>query len=311
MGEIDILNKDMLYMKSVIVQGASVAKAIDEALSKAGMPKEFFVKILEEAQPGFLGFGAKKAKIALFFKKEDKKLEGSLLSRGTYKNLFDNEAIQLQLQNQDCSEVSRDNFAQEAKVKPVQGVKVMHNKDQNAESARDSKIGRRPGEGDRFSSKDEDRSHGKEHGHRVRKGQRELSHSNKHEQSQSVREDKQHIAKQQNPKAVNNASSVQPLQRRLLVQRPLKSLIANQKPQDQKVPQPLKEAERAVQPPKNDSVEAVPQNHDNQKSQSAKKRARRRRHYGYRSKTSVQWSKGKDESSFGQLSDEQHDSGSE
>ena len=45
-------------MKSVIAQGATVVKAIEEALKKADMPKEFFVKILEEAQPGFLGFGA-------------------------------------------------------------------------------------------------------------------------------------------------------------------------------------------------------------------------------------------------------------
>lgn len=42
------MNKDILHMKSVIVQGATVAKAIDEALAKAGMPQEFFIKVLEE-----------------------------------------------------------------------------------------------------------------------------------------------------------------------------------------------------------------------------------------------------------------------
>lgn len=83
-------------MKSVIVQGATVAKAIDEALIKAGMPIEFFIKILEEAQPGFLGFGSKKAKIALFFKREQGRREGSLLSRGSYKDLFENENLQAQ-----------------------------------------------------------------------------------------------------------------------------------------------------------------------------------------------------------------------
>ena len=54
-------------MKSVLAQGATVVKAIEEALKKADMPQEFFVKILEEAQSGFLGFGAKKAKIASIF----------------------------------------------------------------------------------------------------------------------------------------------------------------------------------------------------------------------------------------------------
>lgn len=88
-------------MKSVIVQGASVAKAIDEALQKAGMPQEFFVKILEEAQPGFLGFGSKKAKIALFFKKEDSRKNSSLLSLGTYKDLFENQGLQAQAEMQD------------------------------------------------------------------------------------------------------------------------------------------------------------------------------------------------------------------
>jgi len=83
-------------MKSVIVQGATIAKAIDEALAKAGMPQEFFVKVLEEAQPGFLGFGSKKAKIVLFFKKDINKRDGSLLSRGAYKNLFENENLQAQ-----------------------------------------------------------------------------------------------------------------------------------------------------------------------------------------------------------------------
>lgn len=95
------MNKDILHMKSVIVQGASVAKAIDEALQKAGMPQEFFVKILEEAQPGFLGFGSKKAKIALFFKKEDSRKNGSLLSLGTYKDLFENQGLLAQAEMQE------------------------------------------------------------------------------------------------------------------------------------------------------------------------------------------------------------------
>ena len=88
-------------MKSVIAQGSSVVKAIEEALKKAGMPAEFFVKLLEEAQSGFLGFGAKKAKIALFFKQHnypDKK--DGILNQNVYEDLFDNSAINKQIEQE-------------------------------------------------------------------------------------------------------------------------------------------------------------------------------------------------------------------
>lgn len=88
-------------MKSVIAQGSSVAKAIEEALKKAGQPAEFFVKLLEDAQGGFLGFGAKKAKIALFFtqKASNQKKEG-LLNQDKYQDLFDNKSLHLQIEDQ-------------------------------------------------------------------------------------------------------------------------------------------------------------------------------------------------------------------
>src|SRR5258708_7178402 len=88
-------------MKSVIAQGATVVKAIEEALKKADMPQEFFVKILEEAQSGFLGFGAKKAKIALFFRKETYNQRGdAVLSQSSYEDLFNNQSLQKQIDNQ-------------------------------------------------------------------------------------------------------------------------------------------------------------------------------------------------------------------
>lgn len=90
-------------MKSVITQGATVAKAIEEALKKADMPKEFFVKVLEDAQAGFLGFGAKKAKIALFFKEDSvstKHHQESMFERGSYENLFNNPSIKKQIEQQ-------------------------------------------------------------------------------------------------------------------------------------------------------------------------------------------------------------------
>src|SRR5688572_16723845 len=89
-------------MKSVIAQGTTVAKAIEEALKKADMPQEFFIKLLEDAQPGFLGFGSKKAKIALFFKEEvvGLKHQESLFERGSYANLFNNPNMRKQIEQQ-------------------------------------------------------------------------------------------------------------------------------------------------------------------------------------------------------------------
>jgi hypothetical protein len=89
------------YMKSVIAQGSTATKAIEEALKKAGMPAEFFVKILEDAQSGFLGFGAKKAKIALFFKHNahHSKKDG-LLNQDNYKDMFDNQDLDKQIEQE-------------------------------------------------------------------------------------------------------------------------------------------------------------------------------------------------------------------
>jgi predicted RNA-binding protein Jag len=89
-------------MKSVIAQGSTIAKAIEEGLKKADMPQEFFVKVLEDAQAGFLGFGSKKAKIALFFKNvvlSDKAAE-NMFSKGSYAGLFNNPNIKKQLDQQ-------------------------------------------------------------------------------------------------------------------------------------------------------------------------------------------------------------------
>lgn len=89
-------------MKSVIAQGSTIAKAIEEALKKADMPQEFFVKVLEDAQAGFLGFGSKKAKIALFFKNVvlSDKISENLFSKGSYAGLFNNPNIKKQLDQQ-------------------------------------------------------------------------------------------------------------------------------------------------------------------------------------------------------------------
>lgn len=110
-------------MKSVIAQGATVAKAVEEALKKANMPQEFFIKLLEEAQSGFLGFGAKKAKIALFFKQYsyDQKKHDGLLSQDSYESLFDNQAISKQIEQQ-LKEIDLPSLSGIEQRKPVQNV---------------------------------------------------------------------------------------------------------------------------------------------------------------------------------------------
>jgi predicted RNA-binding protein Jag len=88
-------------MKSVIAQGSTVTKAVEEALKKAGMPEEFFVKLLEDAQGGFLGFGAKKAKIALFFKQNQyHSKHDSMLNQDSFQDLFDSNEISKQIEQQ-------------------------------------------------------------------------------------------------------------------------------------------------------------------------------------------------------------------
>ncbi|MBP6892474.1 Jag N-terminal domain-containing protein [Candidatus Babeliales bacterium] len=88
-------------MKSVIAQGSTIVKAVEEALKKAGQPTEFFVKLLENAQSGFLGFGAKKAKIALFFKQNPHHYKNDgLLSQDSYQDLFENNLIHKQIEQQ-------------------------------------------------------------------------------------------------------------------------------------------------------------------------------------------------------------------
>ena len=88
-------------MKSVIAQGSTVAKAIEEALKKAEMPQEFFIKVLEDAQAGFLGFGSKKAKIALFFQDTKQQFkQQTMFEQGAYHNLFNNPAMSKQIEQQ-------------------------------------------------------------------------------------------------------------------------------------------------------------------------------------------------------------------
>lgn len=54
-------------MKSIMQEASSVIKAVEKAWEAAGNPKEFSVKVYEEAQRNFLGMTTKNAKIAIFF----------------------------------------------------------------------------------------------------------------------------------------------------------------------------------------------------------------------------------------------------
>jgi len=54
-------------MKSIIQEENSVFRAIEKGWIKAGKPRNFSVKILEEEQKNFIGFTKKPAKIAFLF----------------------------------------------------------------------------------------------------------------------------------------------------------------------------------------------------------------------------------------------------
>lgn len=62
-------------MKSIIEEASTITKAIDACWERAGKPKEFSVRILEEPEKSFWGFTTKPAKVALLF--EDKKIASS------------------------------------------------------------------------------------------------------------------------------------------------------------------------------------------------------------------------------------------
>ena len=93
-------------MKSVRAEAATISKAVEEAWKKAGNPIEFFTKIVEEPKAGFLGFGAKSAVIALFFKKESIKSESDKLAKPeivrqeSYVGFFNNKNLTVEAPSQ-------------------------------------------------------------------------------------------------------------------------------------------------------------------------------------------------------------------
>jgi len=54
-------------MKSIIEEASSVIKAIEKGMQKAGNPREFSVKILEDSQKNFFGMTTRSAKISITF----------------------------------------------------------------------------------------------------------------------------------------------------------------------------------------------------------------------------------------------------
>lgn len=55
-------------MKSVIQESSSLSKAIEQGWIKAGKPREFTIKIFQEAKKNFFGFTTIPAKIGIFFR---------------------------------------------------------------------------------------------------------------------------------------------------------------------------------------------------------------------------------------------------
>ena len=57
--------KVLIPMRSVIHEASTIAKAIEQGWIKAGKPKDFTVKIIEEPQKNFFGLTSKNAKIGI------------------------------------------------------------------------------------------------------------------------------------------------------------------------------------------------------------------------------------------------------
>ncbi len=67
-------------MKSIIVEASSIAKAVEQGWQKAGQPKEFSIKVFQEAQKNMFGLTKESAKIGFFF---DDKSIGSKIQSAT------------------------------------------------------------------------------------------------------------------------------------------------------------------------------------------------------------------------------------
>jgi Jag N-terminus len=117
-------------MKSVVVQGSTVAKAIEAAWLKAGKPEEYFIRVLQEHSSGFLGFGAQKAKIVLFFKNTNKSdsLIPTVLKQKEYMNFFGNKNLKnpTELDIVDFELNKNTIIHNEHKKKPHQNQQVKH-----------------------------------------------------------------------------------------------------------------------------------------------------------------------------------------
>ncbi len=57
-------------MKSIIQEASSISKAVELAWTKANKPKEFSIKVFQEAQKNFIGMTTRSAKIAFLFSDE-------------------------------------------------------------------------------------------------------------------------------------------------------------------------------------------------------------------------------------------------
>lgn len=82
-------NERLIYMKSLVEEASSIAKAIEKAWERAGKPHNFSVKIYETGEKNFLGFSKKSAKVGIFFEEEraqHHERQGHTQQRPSYKN---------------------------------------------------------------------------------------------------------------------------------------------------------------------------------------------------------------------------------
>ncbi|HBY05329.1 TPA: hypothetical protein DEG75_00050 [Candidatus Dependentiae bacterium] len=65
------------FMKSLVQEASTIAKAIKQAWETAGKPRDFSVKVLEQPVYNFLGFTKRSAKIAFLFEADAPSKEGN------------------------------------------------------------------------------------------------------------------------------------------------------------------------------------------------------------------------------------------
>lgn len=119
-------------MKSIVEEASSISKAIEKGWVKAGSPKEFSVKIYEDAEKNFFGITTKPAKIGIFFE-EGRERRYSESSQYQQKGQYQKTGPQTKQQQQPKHVAPKPKFEKTEKLEPKKHVDSQFSKQNKQE----------------------------------------------------------------------------------------------------------------------------------------------------------------------------------